>query len=53
MGHAYDFDRFLLQHARHEGDRRRLSPERAARNLLDLRAALEDSQNQNYVRGRS
>ena len=53
MGHAYDFDRFLLEHPRHEGDRRRLNPERAARNLLDLRAALEDPQNLNYIPSKS
>jgi len=53
MGHAYDFDRFLIQHPRQEGDRRRLSPERVAQNLLDLRATLEDPQNQNYVPSKS
>ena len=49
MGHAYDFDRFLIQHPRQEGDRRRLSPERVAQNLLDLRATLDDPQSFNYV----
>jgi endonuclease/exonuclease/phosphatase family metal-dependent hydrolase len=49
MGHAYDFDRFLIQHPRPAGDRRRLRPERVAQNLLDLRATLEDPQSLNYV----
>jgi hypothetical protein len=53
MGHAYDFDRFLIQHPRQEGDPRRLSPERTAQNLLDLRATLEDPQSLNYVPSKS
>ncbi|MGD2098363.1 MAG: endonuclease/exonuclease/phosphatase family protein [Desulfobacterales bacterium] len=53
MGHAYDFNRFLMQHPRQEGDRRRLRPERVAQNLLDLRAALDDPQNLNHVPSKS
>ena len=49
MGLSYDFDRFLLQHPRPENDRRHLDPERAARNLLDLRTTLEDPQSLNFV----
>jgi endonuclease/exonuclease/phosphatase family metal-dependent hydrolase len=53
MGHAYDFDHFLIQHPRKEGDRRRLIPERTARNLLDLRATFEDPQSLNFVPAKS
>ncbi|MBW2435776.1 MAG: endonuclease/exonuclease/phosphatase family protein [Desulfobacterales bacterium] len=53
MGHAYDFNRFLTQHPRPEGDRRRLRPERVAQNLLDLRATLEDPDSPNYVPSKS
>ena len=53
MGNAYDFERFLIQHHRQEGDRRRLIPERAARNLLDLRATFEDRGSLNFVPAKS
>jgi endonuclease/exonuclease/phosphatase family metal-dependent hydrolase len=46
---AYNFERFLTQHPRQENDRRRLSPERAAQNLLDLHASLENPALSNYV----
>ena len=49
MGQSYNFNRFLIQHPRQEGDRRRLRPERAARNLLDLRETLEDPQSLNFI----
>jgi hypothetical protein len=49
MGHAYDFDAFLLQHPREKGNQKQLVPERAAKNLLDLRCMLEDSGSSNYV----
>ncbi len=49
MGLSYDFERFMKRYPRTESDRRRLVPERAARNLLDLRATLEDPQGLNFV----
>ena len=49
MGHAYDFERFLIQYPRPEKDRRRLTPGRVARNLLDLRATFDDPQSLNFV----
>jgi hypothetical protein len=53
MGLSYDLERFMRRYPRQEGDRRRLVPERAARNLLDLRAALEDPQSLNFVPAKS
>lgn len=49
MSLFYDFNRFNLQHPRHEDDRRRLLPGRTARNLLDLRASFQEPQNLNFV----
>lgn len=53
MEQPYDFDRFLIQHPRQEGDRRRLKPERVAQNLLDLREILNDRQSLNCVPAKS
>ena len=53
MGLSYDFERFMKRYPRTESDRRRLVPERAARNLLDLRATLEDPQGLNFVPAKS
>ena len=53
MGLSYDFERFMNRYPRREGDRRRLMPDRAARNLLDLRASLEDPQGLNFVPAKS
>ena len=49
MRDAYDFERFLVRHPRPENDRRRLVPARAAQNLLDLHASLENPELPNYV----
>ena len=53
MENAYDFKRFLVQYPRLEEDRRRLIPERAARNLLDLRATFEDRDHLNFIPAKS
>jgi hypothetical protein len=49
LGLSYDFDRFMSRSSRAEGNRRRLNPKRAARNLLDLRTTLEDPLSLNFV----
>ena len=53
MGLSYDFERFMNRYPRRDGDRRRLMPDRAARNLLDLRATLENPQSLNFVPAKS
>ncbi len=53
MGLSYDFEHFMKRYPRREGDRRRLIPGRAAQNLLDLRATLEDPQGLNFVPAKS
>jgi endonuclease/exonuclease/phosphatase family metal-dependent hydrolase len=53
MAFYYDFARWFREHPPMQGDRRALKVQRVARNLIDLRAALDDEHGLNYVPAKS
>jgi endonuclease/exonuclease/phosphatase family metal-dependent hydrolase len=53
MAFFYDFDRWVREHPPADGDRRALNVARTARNLIDLRASLDDPAGDNHVPPRS
>jgi endonuclease/exonuclease/phosphatase family metal-dependent hydrolase len=49
MAFFYDFEQWVRDHPPTHGDRRALDIARVATNLMDLRASLDDSEDDNYV----
>lgn len=49
MAFYYDFESWVREHPAADGDRRALDVSRTARNLIDLRASLDDPDAANYV----
>ena len=47
MAFYYDFEGWVREHPPADGDRRALNVERAAQNLIDLRASLDNPNDDN------